>query len=93
VRLQTRLLAGIAETPELLARLNLINAGTRHLHVFWQRDAVFAIADIPAEPFVEAHVTSVLHYFCEIIEGLAGLLQAEFGRQNAAADTGSGYRH
>ncbi len=83
VRIHSRILADIEETPELLARLNDINAHVRHLHFVVQNGGVYALADVPAEPFVSEHVASVFLYFCQIADGIDSLLQSEFGGQTA----------
>jgi len=87
VRIHSRILTDIEETPELLARLNGINAHVRHLHFVAQNAGVYALADLPAEPFVGEHVASVFLYFCQIADGIDSLLQGEFGGQTTFAET------
>jgi T3SS (YopN, CesT) and YbjN peptide-binding chaperone 1/T3SS (YopN, CesT) and YbjN peptide-binding chaperone 3 len=87
VRIHSRILSDIEEMPELLSRLNGINAQVRHLHFVAQNDGVYALADLPAEPFVSEHVASVFLYFCQIADGIDSLLQGEFGGQTAFAET------
>lgn len=79
VRVFSRILADIEVTPELLSRLNYINVNARHLHFFHRNEAVFAVADIPAEPFVSEQVAGLFAYFCEITDGIDSVLQSEFG--------------
>lgn len=87
VRIQARLLAGLDETPELLSRLNEINGGVCHLHLVVHGGAVYALADVLAEPFVSAHIVVVFQYFCQIADGIGGALQAEFGGETGSLDS------
>jgi hypothetical protein len=43
------------------------------------RNAVYALADVPAEPFVSAHIVLVFDYFCQTAVGIGGALQPKFG--------------
>ncbi|MBK5966659.1 hypothetical protein CCR95_21920 [Thiocystis minor] len=79
VHIHARLLVDVEETSELVSRLNDLNADTRFLHFFLDNGAVHAAADVPAEPFIGVHVSSVFLYFCQIADGIDSLLQAEFG--------------
>ncbi|MEF8703122.1 MAG: YbjN domain-containing protein [Candidatus Accumulibacter sp. UW26] len=87
VHLHCRLLAEVEETPDLLARLNEINAKVSHLHFFLHEQSIYAVADVPAAPFVSDHVTYALDYFCQITDGMDTLLQTEFGGRTAFYET------
>lgn len=90
VRICAALLSDVAESPALLSRLNHLNARVRHLHFFWHDTVVWAVTDVPAEPFVAAHVQGVLRDFCQLADGIDGQLQAEFGGRTAEATTDPG---
>lgn len=79
VRIFAFLVAGVAASPELLARINEINAALGHLHLFWRNEAVVAITEVAAEPLVAAHVVWAVNEFFQIANGIDSLLQAEFG--------------
>ena len=83
VRFCSPLLTDCKETPALFARLNEMNAGRSHLRLFAIDRKIFAVAEVPAEPFVGEHVGSMLHDFCQITNGLDSLLQTEFGGKTA----------
>lgn len=79
VRLISPLLAEVEESHELLARLNEINGGLGHMHLFAQNDVILAIGEAPAAPFVSEHIVQTLHDFCQLADGMDDLLQGEFG--------------
>ncbi|MBK8119327.1 MAG: hypothetical protein IPK39_09085, partial [Sulfuritalea sp.] len=74
VHIFSPMLTDVEETAQLLARLNEINAGTSHLHLFVRNGAIVAVADVPAEPFVTEYVTRALQDFCPMIEDIGSLL-------------------
>ena len=78
VRLFSALVTEVAETPSLFHKLNQINDGNHRIRLFWNEDAVFAALDLPADPFVPAHLVSAINEFSELAEGLAIVLRAEF---------------
>ena len=78
VRLFSVLVADIEETPTLLRKLNQINDGDHRTRVFWRDDVVYAILDLPGDPFVPAHLVAAMHEFSEVADGLAIVLGAEF---------------
>ncbi|MDE3009322.1 MAG: hypothetical protein KGI67_00390 [Pseudomonadota bacterium] len=79
VRIFAFLVAAVAGSPELLARINEINAALGYLHLFWRNEAVVAITEVAAEPLVAAHVVWAVNEFFQIANGIDSLLQAEFG--------------
>lgn len=83
VRIHCRLLAEVEQTPELLSRLNALNANVRHLHFFVHDDCVYAVADVWAKPFAGEHVADVLLHFCQVVGDIDSLLQAELGGRSA----------
>lgn len=78
VRLFSALVTEVAESPVLLRKLNQINDGVHRIRVFWHEDVVYAALDIPADPFVPAHLVTAISEFSEVAEGLAIVLRAEF---------------
>lgn len=78
VRLFSALVTDVAESPLLLRKLNQINDGIHRIRVFWHDDVVYAALDIPADPFVPAHLATAMNEFSEVAEGLAIVLRAEF---------------
>lgn len=78
VRLYSPLLLNVEECRRLLARLNEINAGLGHMHFFHRDGTIYAMADVPAVPFVADHFAQVLRQFSETADGIADLLEAEF---------------
>ncbi len=85
IRLIAVLLSGIAASPALLARLNEVNGGLAQLHLFWRNGAVLAVAQLPAEPFVEQHLATLLKEFLQAANGIDSLLQVEFGGTTSLA--------
>jgi len=83
VLIHSTLVHGVEMSPGLLARLNEMNAGMTHMHLFFRGDRIIAIADVRVEPFETAHLTQALSEFCRLADGLDDLLQAEFGGQKA----------
>lgn len=79
VRIQAVLLSDVPESQALLSRLNEFNARVRHLRFIWHNGVVWAVADLPAEPFVAAQLKTVLRDFCQLADGIDDLLQSEFG--------------
>jgi hypothetical protein len=67
--------------------LNEINATLDHLHSFVRDGVIVALSSVPASPFVAEHVTRGVAEFCEIADGMDGLLQTEFGGQTTFADS------
>jgi hypothetical protein len=72
-------LAQFAEGQFLLARLNDLNRTGGPACLFLNDDAVLACSEIPAEPFVPAHVAQALHAFCARCDGLGPMLERRFG--------------
>jgi len=86
VRLYAPLLQEVRESPELLARLNKLNANTGHMRFFVSDETIFTVADVPAAPLDYAHLTTALGRFCEIANGMDKLLDAEFGGKTIASE-------
>lgn len=79
VRILSGLLADVEETPALTSRLNEINSEAMFMRFYFHDGIVYATAELLAEPFIGAHVGAVFRYFCQIVDGIDDLLQAEFG--------------
>lgn len=78
VRLFSALVTEVPEAPALLRKLNQINDGVHRIRIFWHDEVVYATLDIPADPFVPAHLVTAISEFSEVAEGLAIVLRAEF---------------
>ena len=78
VRLFSPLVTEVEESPTLLRKLNQINDGEHRIRIFRNDDAVYATLDVPAAPFVPAHLAAAMGEFSEVAEGLAIVLRAEF---------------
>jgi hypothetical protein len=83
VLIHSALVNSVEESPALLARLNAMNAGMTHMHLFLRGDRIIAVADVQAEPFQPTHLAKALREFCQLADGMDDLLQAEFGGQSA----------
>jgi hypothetical protein len=79
VRIASILMSGVDASPELLDRLNEFNGGLGTQHLYLRDGNVVAITEVPASPFVSAHVVHALDDFCETMNGIGALLQGEFG--------------
>jgi hypothetical protein len=49
------------------------------VRVFYNDGVIYALADIPALPFVGIHIAEAFGYFCDAADRLGVLLKAEFG--------------
>ena len=77
VRLFSGLVDDVAETHPLLSKLNKLNHGLEQLRFVCHEGAVYALQDIPSDPFVPNHLATALIEFSEKAAGVALLLQAE----------------
>lgn len=77
VRLFSGLVDDVAETQTLLSKLNKLNHGLERLRFVCHEGAVYALQDIPSDPFVPKHLATALIEFSEKAAGVALLLQAE----------------
>ncbi|MCL4744601.1 MAG: hypothetical protein KJZ83_04210 [Burkholderiaceae bacterium] len=87
VRIFSPLIVEVEETDELLARINEINRGTGHMHLFLDDETVYAVSEIAATPLVREHLERGLNNFCQIADGLDDLLEAEFGGRKLTPDS------
>ena len=83
VTLFSLLLTSVQESPALFKRLNDINANEMLLRVYYRDDVVYAVADLPAMPFVGTHVAEAFGYFCDAANRLGIMLKADFGGDTA----------
>ncbi|RPI44796.1 MAG: hypothetical protein EHM59_11875 [Betaproteobacteria bacterium] len=67
--------------------MNEINATWGQLHLCFRDGTIFAVSSLPADPFVQEHVVHGPEEFCQVADGLDGLLQAEFGGRTTFADS------
>ena len=77
VRLFSALVTEATETQALLRKINQINDGVHRIRVFLHDHVVYAALDVPADPFVPAHMVAAMNEFSEVAEGLAIVLRAE----------------
>ncbi len=83
LRIWSPLVRGVDETPELLGQLNSLNASAGLVRFSVYDGAVFAEADVAAEPIVAKHVDLALRRFCGATDGVDVMLQREFGGRTA----------
>ena len=86
VRIWSPLVRGVDETTDLLAQLNSLNASAGLVRFSVYDGAVFAEADVAAEPIVAKHVDLALRRFCGATDGVDVMLQREFGGRTAFND-------
>jgi hypothetical protein len=86
VRFYSPILREVEESPGLFARLNDINAREPLMRFVCRHGAIYAVADLPAIPFVSGHVAQVLAHFCATADGMDSLMQEEFGGQTALGE-------
>lgn len=89
VRLFSALVTEATATPALFRKINLINDGVHRIRVFLHDHVVYAVLDVPADPFVPAHLVTAMKEFAEVAEGLAIVLRAEFSGQVVIEPSGS----
>jgi hypothetical protein len=87
VHIYSPLVSGVDASPELLERLNEVNANLGSLHVYLRDGIIFAVSDLPATPFVPEHIAGAAQAFFQIADGIDTLLQAEFGGRTAFAES------
>lgn len=90
VRLFSALVTEVAETPALFRKINQINDGVHRIRVFLHDNVVYAVLDVPANPFVPAHLITAMNEFAEVAEGLAIVLRAEFAGKAVIEPAGPG---
>lgn len=88
VRLFSALVTEATETPALLRKINLINDSVHRIRVYLHDHVVFAALDVPADPFVPAHLATAMNEFSEVAEGLAIVLRAEFSGKTVIEPSG-----
>jgi hypothetical protein len=87
VRIYSPLLQDVEENPDILVRLNDINANQPLMRFVYRNGIIFGVTDIVAAPFVSAHVAQAFEHFCAIADGMDNLLQAEFGGRTTYPET------
>lgn len=81
VSIFSQMLTDVQESPAVLSRLNEINSNEIMLRVFYREGVIYAVADIPAVPFVDVHVAEAFGYFSDAADRMGNILKAEFGGQ------------
>lgn len=79
IRFYSPILRNVEETPVIYSKLNDFNANATLIRFSYQNGHIFGAADIAAVPYVDEHVIQVFVHFCEMVDGMDGLLQDEFG--------------
>lgn len=79
IRIYSPILRNVEETPVIFSRLNDFNANTTQIRFFYQNGLIYGASDIAAVPYVNEHVIQTFIHFCEMVDGMDSLLQAEFG--------------
>ncbi len=90
IRLFSGLVIGVEETPALLRKLNQVNHGAHSIRFIWHEDVVYAMLDVPGDPFVPAHLVTAMNQFSEVAEGLAIVLRAELSGHAVIEASGAG---
>jgi len=90
VRIWSPLVRGVDETTDLLVQLNSLNASAGLVRFSVYDGAVFAEADVAAEPIVAKHVDLALRRFCGATDGVDVMLQRECGGRTAFNDPSPG---
>jgi hypothetical protein len=83
VRIFSAILRDVDENPDILVRLNDINASETLIRFIFRNGTIHGIADLSAVPFLSAHFAQAFERFCAVADGMGGLLQEEFGGQTA----------
>jgi hypothetical protein len=83
VSMFSKILTDVQESTAVISRLNDINSEEIMVRVFYKDGVIYGVADIPALPFVGAHVAESFGYFCDAADRMGNLLKAEFGGQTA----------
>jgi hypothetical protein len=86
IRFYSPLVTGVEASPKLLARLNELNMREGFMHYFHHQHRILAATDIPGAPFAVNHVVQTMRRFCEIVDGMDGILAMEFGGQTAVRE-------
>ena len=81
VRCYSRVLHDVEPNGAILSHLNDMNAREPMVHFVVRGNAIFALSDTCAAPFVAEHVNLALSHFCVIVDGMDSLLQTDFGGQ------------
>ena len=87
VRIFSPVLREVEENPDIVGRLNDINAREILTRFVFVNGSIFAAAEISAAPFVAEHLAQAMDHFCSVVDSLDSLLQAEFGGHLAFAET------
>lgn len=87
LRIHAPLLFDVPRTPQLLERLNDLNARIVQPTLTHVGDrVVIAATEFPAAPFEAQHLVRALREFCILTNGIDDLLMAEFGGRTAFYD-------
>lgn len=80
------LLTGVPESPELIARLNGMNAQIAFGRLFHSDDAVVAEMELICRPFVPEHVAIATNIMSRLADEVDDILQGEFGGKTFFGD-------
>ena len=79
------LLRNVEPNDQLLRTINDLNARERLVRWFVSGTSVFAVVEICLAPFVSDHVKTGFTHFCQVVDGVDQVLQADFGGATAFA--------
>lgn len=80
------LLTGVPESPELIGRLNLINAQIAFGRLFHRGSTVVAEMELICRPFVPEHVAIAANIMSRLADEVDDMLQDEFGGKTFFGD-------
>jgi len=87
IRFYSPILRNVEETPVIYSKLNDFNANATLIRFFCQNGVIYGAADIAAVPYVDEHFIQTFVHFCEMVDGMERLLQAEFGGMTGFAES------
>jgi len=87
VRFYSPILSEVEESAGLFSRLNDINANEPATRFVFQNDVIYAVAEVPVQPYVNALVLQTCQRFCTVVDGMDHLLQAELGGRTSFAES------
>lgn len=87
IRFYSPILRNVEETPVIYSKLNDFNASATLIRFYYQNGLIYGAADIAAVPYVDKHVIQTFVHFCEMVDGMDSLLQAEFGGGTVFAES------
>lgn len=78
IRIYSILLENAKESLQLLARVNELNLENGYMHIVVKNGVVIALSDLQVVPFVNNHLVNSLGNFCQNVDGIFDIINAEF---------------